>query len=254
MLLSPAELQLLTQLETRIRTGFVLRGEALATIRRQKLYREDYDSFQEYCTATFGFTPLYIKRCIKAASTYRQIESYLKTNGLSDPLPSKQRQLRPIFQAPLTLGEFGLVWTMAVTLAMGEVPSFSIVKDAVKSYLQSKNPPLNPFVEGQVCRIKGISSKRNCWCIISEVRGNECFVSTWDSEYILSFDDLEAIPTDDNQQEAFLNLGERMTALFETGELDAAAMWVLKGLEKLDRSSLNSLEERLLQVLEDELL
>ena len=150
--------------------------------------------------------------------------------------------------------EFGLVWTMAVTFAMGRVPSSSIVKDVVKSYLQSKNPPLNPFVEGQVCRIKGISSKTNCWCIINEIRGNECFVSTWDSEYILPFDNLEAIPTDDNQQEAFFNLGERMTALFETGELDAAAMWVLKGLERLDRSRLNSLEERLLQVLEDELL
>ena len=97
-------------------------------------------------------------------------------------------------------------------------------------------------------------AKENCWGIISEIRGNECFVSTWDSEYILPFDNLEAIPTDDNQREAFFSLGERMTALFETGELDAAAMWVLKGLERLERSTLNSLEERLLQVLEDELL
>jgi hypothetical protein len=51
-----------------------------------------------------------------------------------------------------------------------------------------------------------------------------------------------------------LDLGERMTALYEVGELDEAAMWVLKGLEKLNRSQLNSIEERLLQVLEEEYL
>ena len=48
-----------------------------------------------------------------------------------------------------------------------------------------------------------------------------------------------------------LDLGERMTALSEVGELDEAAMWVLQGLEKLNRSQLNSIEERLLQILEE---
>ena len=42
-----------------------------------------------------------------------------------------------------------------------------------------------------------------------------------------------------------------MAALSEVGELDEAAIWLLKGLEKLNRATLNSLEERLLQVLED---
>jgi hypothetical protein len=43
-----------------------------------------------------------------------------------------------------------------------------------------------------------------------------------------------------------------MTAWSELGELDEAALWVLQGLEKLNRSQFNSLEERLLQVLEEE--
>ena len=51
-----------------------------------------------------------------------------------------------------------------------------------------------------------------------------------------------------------LDLGARMTALAEVGELDEAAMWVLQGLEKLNRSQLNSVEERLLQALEAEYL
>ena len=251
MLLSPDELQLLAQLESQVRTGFVLRGEALATIRRKKLYRQDYDTFESYCTAVFGFTSLYIKRCIKAASTYRKIERYLKTNGLSDPLPSKQRQLRPIFQAKLDSTEVGLVWTMAVTLAMGEVPSSSLVKEAVHTYLKQKYPPTNPFSSGQICRIKkGVPGQKNCWCIITEVSPDECVVCTWDSEYILPIEDLEAISMNDNQREAFLDLGERMTALSEATELDEAALWVLKGLSKLNRASLNSLEEKLLHLLE----
>jgi len=42
-----------------------------------------------------------------------------------------------------------------------------------------------------------------------------------------------------------------MTALSEVENLDEAAMWVLRGLEKLNRSTLNSIEERLLQTLEE---
>ena len=56
------------------------------------------------------------------------------------------------------------------------------------------------------------------------------------------------------ESEQMLDLGARMTALAEVGELDEAAMWVLQGLEKLNRSQLNSIEERLLQLLEDEYL
>ena len=45
-----------------------------------------------------------------------------------------------------------------------------------------------------------------------------------------------------------------MTALAEVENLDEAALWVLQGLEKLNRPKLNSIEERLLQLLEDEYL
>lgn len=252
MFLTQSQLELKEQLELQVRTGFVLRGEALATLRRKKLYEEEYDTFEEYCTTVFGFTSLYIKRCIKAASTYRKIERYLQTNGLNDPLPSKQRQLRPIFQAPLDASEVGLVWTFAVTLAYGAVPSSSIVKEAVKSYLKSKSPPVNPFTEGSLCRIiGGVPGKKNCWCVVSEVRQDECVVDTWDSQYVISIDDLQEIKMTDAEREQMLDLGERLTAIAEAGELDEAAMWLLRGLERLKRSQLNSLEEKLLQVLEE---
>ncbi len=107
---------------------------------------------------------MYIERCITATQTYRLIGEYLQTNCLNAPYPTKQSQLRPIFQAHLSPIEAGEVWVMAVSLAMGKVPPASVVKEAVKAYLQQKYPPVNPFSEGQVCRIVGgIPGKQNCW-------------------------------------------------------------------------------------------
>ena len=203
--LSPQELVLRTELEQQVRTGFVLRGQALEKIKKLQLYRDNYASFEEYCDNIFGFTTLYINRCITAAETYFFITEYLETNGLNAPYPTKQRQLRPIFQAHLTPIEAGEVWVMAVTLAMGKVPPASVVKKAVKIYLQQKYPPINPFVEGQVCRITGgVPGKKNCWGVVSQVRKDECVVDTWDSQYLVSVDELLPMKMTNAEEEQML--------------------------------------------------
>ena len=250
--LSPQEADLRDKLEHQVRTGFVLRGQALRTIKRLQLYRDRYDKFESYCDEVFGFSMLYIERCMTAAETYYQIVEYLKTLGLNKALPNKQKQLRPIFQAHLSPIEAGEVWVKAVGLAQGEIPSYSIVKSAVKTYLKQKYPPVNPFSEGEICRIKsGVTSKQNCWCVVAEVSQDECVVDTWNDRFVVSVDDLMPMKFSPDESEQMLDLGARMTALAEVGELDEAAVWLLKGLEKLNRSQLNSIEERLLQVLEE---
>ena len=188
-----------------------------------------------------------------AAETYYSIEEYLKTNGLNEPLPTKQRQLRPIFQAHLNPIEAGEVWVMAVAIAQDKIPPASIVKSAVKSYLHQKYPPINPFSEGEFCRIKsGVSGKQNCWCVVAEVKKDECVVDTWNDRFVVSADNLMPMKFTHDESEQMLDLGERMTALSEVGELDEAALCLLKWLEKLNRATLNSLEERLLRVIEEE--
>ena len=238
-----------------VRTGFVLRGQALRSIKRLQLYRDRFDDFESYCESVFGFTMLYIERCMQAAETYYFIEEYLKTNSLNEPLPTKQSQLRPIFQAHLSPVEAGEVWVMAVSLAIDKVPPKVTVEKAVKSYLHQKYPPVNPFSEGEICRIKsGVSGKQNCWCVVAEVSQDECVVDTWDDRFVVSVDDLMPMKFTHDESEQMLDLGARMTALSEVGELDEAAFCLLKWLEKLNRATLNSLEERLLQVLEEEYL
>lgn len=140
-------------------------------------------------------------------------------------------------------------------IALGKVPPASVVKSAVKSYLHQKYPPVNPFSEGEICRIKsGVPGKQNCWCVVAEVKKDECVVDTWDDQFVVSVDDLMPMKFSADESEQMLDLGARMTALSEVRELDEAAMWLLQGLERLKRSQLNSLEEKLLQVLEDEYL
>jgi hypothetical protein len=253
--LSPQEASLRDKLEHQVRTGFVLRGQALRTIKRLKLYRDRAQSFESYCDEVFGFSMLYIDRCMRAAETYYFIEEFLETNSLNEPLPTKQSQLRPIFQAHLNPIEAGEVWVMSVNLAMEKVPPKVIVEKAVKAYLKQKYPPVNPFSEGEICRIKsGVPGKQNCWCVVSGVSQDECVVDTWDSQYTVSVDDLSPMKFTRTESEQMLDLGARMTALSEVENLDEAALWVLQGLEKLNRSQLNSIEERLLQLLEDEYL
>ena len=250
--LSPQEAELRDKLEHQVRTGFVLRGQALRTIKRLQLYRDRFDNFESYCESVFGFTMLYIERCMTAAETYFLIEEYLKTQGLNDPKPTKQKQLRPIFQAHLNPIEAGEVWVMAVNIAQGKVPPASVVKSAVKSYLHFKYPPVNPFSEGEICRIKsGVPGKLHCWCVVAEVKKDECVVDTWDDRFVVSVDDLMPMKFSPDESEQMLELGERMTALSEVGELDEAALCLMKWLEKLNRPQLNELEERLLLVLED---
>ena len=79
-------------------------------------------------------------------------------------------------------------------------------------------------------------------------------VDTWDTESIVPYDNLTSWGLDESQSDRVLDLGTRMTRLYETGRLDDSALWVLRGLAKLDRFYLSSLEEKLLQVLEHEYL
>ncbi len=75
-------------------------------------------------------------------------------------------------------------------------------------------------------------------------------VDTWDNQYTLSVDHLSSLRFAPAEESQMLDLGARMTALAEVGELDEAALWLLQGLERLNRCQLNSLEEKLLQILE----
>lgn len=68
-------------------------GEALSVIRDEKLYRLDYDTFEDYCQSKWGMSRTYAHRLIKSADV---IDNLLPTGNK----PEAERQVRPLTQLP----------------------------------------------------------------------------------------------------------------------------------------------------------
>ncbi|MHC1764501.1 MAG: hypothetical protein AB9869_09360 [Verrucomicrobiia bacterium] len=129
------ELQKLTQAqqaryaacEAIVATGwrnFVQVGLALAEIRRDRLYREEYDSFEAYCREKWQYGRDYVDRLISAA----QVFSHLLTNCQHQP--EHESQIRPL--VGLTPEQAQLAWTCAVENAGGRKITARLVKRAMQ--------------------------------------------------------------------------------------------------------------------------
>lgn len=256
--LSTEELELRATLEHQVTSAFHTSGMALIRLNELRLYRNTHSNFEEFCLDVFGYSSDYAYLKMAAARVYQNLSDNLPTNGRHyHPLPTRQRQLRPIVKAKLDKDAQLEVWINAVAIAEGKIPSSSIVAEAVRLYLAEDNERENPFAPSEVCRIvvKGnskLKGKGNCWCIVSQVLANSCIVDTWSDEIEVPIDNLESMGFNKREYKNLEDIGVRMTKLHQTGSLDEAALWVLNGLSKLDRSYLTSLEEKLLQVLEAE--
>ena len=82
-------------LEETIQRGFdtfVDVGQALASIRDDKLYREQHATFDDYCRSRWNYTRQHVYRLINAAETVAQIEA----NPAIEELPTNERQVRPL--------------------------------------------------------------------------------------------------------------------------------------------------------------
>ena len=71
---------------------FVDVGKALTAIRDDKLYREQFATFDEYCRTRWSYERTYVYRLMNAAETVAQIEA----NPAIDELPQNERQVRPL--------------------------------------------------------------------------------------------------------------------------------------------------------------
>ena len=260
LVLSAAELELRQRLERTVGGAFYHAGLALEQIQKQRLYRSTHSDFESYCLDTFDFSrdSAYLK--IGAARVYHNLLHCLPTNcQQSLILPTKEGQLRPIVKANLRKLEQITVWQNAVSMATRKIPSSSVVAEAVRLYLRENQTPDNPYLPGEVCTIvaKDVSALKKyngCWCIIEQVLDWDCLVNTWDTELTVGYENLTSWGLDESQCERIWDLGVRMTRLYETGNLDESALWVLRGLAKLNRSYLSNVEEKLLEVLEQEYL
>jgi len=121
--------------------------------------------------------------------------------------------------------------------------------------MKDNNPKPIHFRVGEVCQIitkdnPEIRGKGGCWCIITEIYKLSCQVKTWNNTYILRSENLKSLGYSSEESEQLKVICDRMSIIYQTEDLDDAALWILNGLSKLDTPELTDLEEKLLTVLE----
>ncbi|THF88417.1 hypothetical protein E7T09_04210 [Deinococcus sp. KSM4-11] len=132
--ITPDERQALNQLEAVVRQGwqgFIDVGEALLTIRDQRLYREGHRTFGDYCEQVWGWSRQRAQQLIDAAETSSTL---VTTIGL---YPENERQARELKEAAHVIGELDPEKQIAVakylqTATGSERPSTSQVRAAAE--------------------------------------------------------------------------------------------------------------------------
>ena len=80
------------KIERATRSAFYEVGTELRHIRDQRLYRERYGTFEDYCQERWEWTPQHVGRLIMAADVVDEIEP------MGSILPTSERHVRPLLQ------------------------------------------------------------------------------------------------------------------------------------------------------------
>lgn len=117
-LLTGDELEKLWECEDAIRHGmaaFLAVAEALHTIRTQRLYREDYNNFADYCREKWNLTDRHARNLANAWDIMVTLDA--DPIGNPEMLPQNERQARELKQVPRE--QRSEVWELAVANAGG---------------------------------------------------------------------------------------------------------------------------------------
>lgn len=109
---------------------FVEVGGALLAIRESRLYRQEYETFEEYCKGRWGFTRMRASQLISASEV---IGNLSVNHGLQ--IPTSERQARPLTQ--LEPEEQAAAWQQAVETAPNGKVTAAHVQQVVDEYKAS---------------------------------------------------------------------------------------------------------------------
>lgn len=98
--------------------SFIDAGMALYEIRSNKLYRENYKTFEEYCQAVHSISRQYANSLVRAGKATRELETIVSKNNL--PLPHNESQVRELLRVP-DKEERAAVYESALELVDGDV-------------------------------------------------------------------------------------------------------------------------------------
>ncbi|MBD2364750.1 hypothetical protein H6G36_26860 [Anabaena minutissima FACHB-250] len=243
-------------LERKVERAFYEAGKALTELRDRRLYRSTHRTFEEYCKDRFGYSrdAAYLK--ISATAVYENIQKFLPTIGRQIPMPTNERQLRPLAKAELEPNKQASVWEQAVDQAGGKVPSGRVVKDVVDRIREKTKVP-NPYYLGEICVIQPkdnpeLRGKSGCWGVITYVGDYSCSIQTWDGDYTAKVEHLKSLELLEEDCKFMEQLCMRLRRLYEVASRDEAVDWLLQGLGKQAKPYLSSLQSKLLVAVERE--
>lgn len=238
-------------LERKVERAFYEAGKALMELRDRKLYRSSHKTFEEYCKDRFSYNRSRSYQLIEAAGV---VDNLYSCPQIVDIFPTKEGQVRPLTQ--LEPFEQCEVWQQAVARAGGKVPSGRVVKDIVER-IRERTKVVNPYRLGEVCQIivknnPDLRGKNGCWCIVTQVNDYSCTVAAWDKLYTLKLEHLKPLDYSDMDCEQMNSVCKRLTKLRKCGKLEEAATSLLQHIGQVKRPYLTPLEEKLLNLLEQE--
>lgn len=125
--LSREERQTLETCEEKISSSFVALGDAIRTIRDRRLYRADFDTFEDYCRERWGWTRQHAYQLMAGA----EVAATLASTFVDElPLPTSEGQVRLLtrFEPKEQAG----LWKEAVSRSNGRPPTMAIVREVIQ--------------------------------------------------------------------------------------------------------------------------
>ena len=173
----------LAQCEVVIERGlgvFIETGEALMTVRNERLYRADFASFEDYCRDRWSLSPSRAYQMIDAANVVETIistivgEIHSEDDAPSIPATESQaRELAPLLDDPEELCE---VWEEAVERTAGK-PTAATIK-AVREEREEARQEAEPVVWSDLeVRMRGeVEAGR---IVVASLRGGHHNLIAW---------------------------------------------------------------------------
>lgn len=256
--LSYDEQQERERLERLVERAFYEAGRALFQLRSQKLYRDTYETFEDYCQDRFAFTRRNVNYLIAGSQV---VDNLLGTNMeeteflgtiCSQILPTNECQVRPL--AKLKPSEQRSCWRQAVKAAGDKVPSGRQVRDIVDRIRERTKVP-NPYREGDICILipkdnPELRGKSGCWGAITHVGEYSCTIETWEAEYIVKIEHLLALELSDDNCKYMRELLVRMRRLYQLPDCDGAVNSLLIYFGKQSQPYLTPIQEELFKTIE----
>jgi hypothetical protein len=96
----------------KLASAFVEAGTALATVKKERFWTQEYDSFESYCRLRWGLEMSKVNNWMAAASLFNSLSAHADV-----PPPENEAQMRPL--RGLSPAEAQIAWRAAVALSGG---------------------------------------------------------------------------------------------------------------------------------------